>query len=243
VKTVAIIQTRMGSSRLPGKVMMDLAGETMLARVVSRVRAARSIDEIVIATTTEPADTEVVTAARRLGCHPFRGSRSDVLSRYLGAARETGADVVVRMTSDCPLLDPWVIDSIVSALTPEIDYASNTHRRSYPRGLDVEAFHRDTLERIARTAQSDQAREHVTAFLVERPELFQVAEVVAAQDDSDLRWTVDAPDDLALVRKLYELLDLSRGPRPYAELVTLVRTSPGLVLANAHVIQKAVHVA
>ena len=242
MKTVAIIQTRMGSSRLPGKVMMDLAGETMLSRVVSRVREARSIDEIVIATTTEEADDQVVTEARRLGCHPFRGSQSDVLARYLGAARETGAEVVVRMTSDCPLLDPWVIDQVVTTLTPESDYASNTRQRSYPRGLDVEAFHRDTLERIARMARSDQAREHVTAFLVERPELFQVTDVVAAQDDSDLRWTVDAAEDLDLVRKLYQLPTPSLGSRPYRELVAMVRASPGFVLANAHIIQKAVHV-
>lgn len=239
MKTVAIIQTRMGSSRLPGKVLMDLHGESMLSRVVSRVRAAR-IDEVVIATTISAADDAVVREAERLDCTPFRGSESDVLSRYLGAARATDADVVVRMTSDCPLLDPWVIDDVLGRLAWDVDYASNTRARSYPRGLDVEAMHRDTLERIGRMARSQPAREHVTAYLVERPDLFELAEVVAEHDDSDLRWTVDAPDDLALVRQLYGLLD--GQIRPYRELVSMVRARPQLAVANAHIVQKATHV-
>jgi spore coat polysaccharide biosynthesis protein SpsF len=243
MKTVAIIQTRMGSSRLPGKVLMDLGGATMLARVVERVRAAKSIDEIVIATTKSHADDAIVREAKRLGATPFRGSESDVLSRYLGAACETGADRIVRVTSDCPLLDPSVVDAVVAECAGDVDYASNTHRRTYPRGLDVEAFHRDTLERIGRMGTSAPAREHVTAFVVERPELFEVRDVVANHDDSDLRWTVDAPDDLALVRTLYDLMDLRDGIRPYAELVEAVRARPGLVVANAHVIQKVVRVA
>lgn len=239
MKTVAIIQTRMGSSRLPGKVLMDLAGESMLARVVSRVRMAR-IDEVVIATTTSTADDAIVNEAKRLDCVPFRGSEQDVLSRYVGAARATDADVVVRMTSDCPLLDPWVIDDVLGRLAWDVDYASNTHARSYPRGLDVEAMHRDALERIGRMARSQPAREHVTAFLVERPDLFECAEVVAEHDDSDLRWTVDAPEDLALVRQLYALL--AGQIRPYRELVALMRARPRLAHVNAHIVQKATHV-
>ncbi len=238
MRTVAIIQARMGSSRLPGKVLRDLAGDTMLARVVQRVRAARSISQIVIATTHADLDDAVVREAARLGCGIFRGSESDVLSRYLGAAREHDADRVVRVTSDCPLLDPAVIDAVVAALGPDLDYVSNTHYRSYPRGLDVEAFHRDTLERMARLATSEPAREHVTAYLFERPDLFLTRQVKAGSDDSDLRWTVDAPDDLALVRTLYDLFDLGRTHRPYRELVQVVRARPELITLNAHVVQK-----
>ncbi len=243
MRTIAIIQTRMGSSRLPGKVLRDLAGDTMLARVVQRVRAARSIDQVVIATTKAEIDDAVVREAVRLGCGVHRGSETDVLSRYLGAAREFEAGAIVRVTSDCPLLDPSVIDVVVRALTPGLDYVSNTHTRTYPRGLDVEAFHRDTIERMARYATSEPAREHVTAFLLERPELFTTRQVCATVDDSDLRWTVDAPDDLALVRTLYDLLDLDRGPRPYQELVRIVRARPELVAINAHVVQRSVRVA
>ena len=243
MRTIAIIQTRMGSSRLPGKVLRDLSGDTMLARVVQRVRSARSIDEVVIATTTASLDDAVVREAARLGCGIHRGSESDVLSRYQGAARAFDADGIVRITSDCPLVDPGVIDAVVSALTPDVDYASNTQARTYPRGLDVEAFHRDTLERMARLAGSDAAREHVTAFLLERPELFVTRQVRADRDDSDLRWTVDAPDDLALVRALYALLDLGVSPRPYRELVDAVRARPELSTINAHVIQRSPRVA
>lgn len=243
MRTVAIIQTRMGSSRLPGKVLRDLAGDTMLSRVVARVRAARSIDQIVIATTQADIDDAIVREAARLGCGVYRGSETDVLARYQGAARAYDADRVVRMTSDCPLLDPAVIEAVVAALAPEIDYASNTHARSYPRGLDVEAFHRDTLERMARMATSQPAREHVTAFLLERPELFATRQLRAETDDSDLRWTVDAPDDLALVRTLYGLLDLRAGARPYRELVRLVRARPELSAINAHVVQRGPRVA
>jgi len=132
---------------------------------------------------------------------------------------------------------------VVAALGPDLDYVSNTHTRSYPRGLDVEAFHRDTLERMARLATSAAAREHVTAFLLERPELFATRQVRAEIDDSDLRWTVDAPDDLALVRTLYNLLDLGSGPRPYHELVRSVRARPELTAINAHVIQRGLRVA
>jgi spore coat polysaccharide biosynthesis protein SpsF len=148
------------------------------------------------------------------------------------------ADVIVRLTADCPLLDAGVIDEVVGALGTSIDYASNTHERSYPRGLDAEALHRDTLERIARLGTSPSAREHVTAFVMEQPALFRIAQVRAERDDSDLRWTVDTPDDLALVRALYRELDLASAARPYRDVVAAVRARPELAQANAHVVQK-----
>jgi spore coat polysaccharide biosynthesis protein SpsF len=185
----------------------------------------------------------VVREAARLGCGIFRGSETDVLARYHGAARAFDAEQIVRMTSDCPLLDPTVIDAVVSTLGPSLDYVSNTHHRSFPRGLDVEAFHRDTLERIMRLATSEAAREHVTAFVMERPDLFVTRQIVADDDDSDLRWTVDAPDDLALVRTLYDLLDLGRAHPPYRELVQVVRARPELSSINAHVVQRGPRVA
>jgi spore coat polysaccharide biosynthesis protein SpsF len=240
---VAIVQARMGSSRLPGKVLMDLAGETMLARVIQRLRIARSLDEIVVATSTHDGDDAVVREAGRHGVGVYRGSERDVLERYVGAARAFRAGVVVRVTADCPLLDPWVVDRVVTALANDVDYASNTHFRSYPRGLDVEALHRDTLERIDRLGTSAAAREHVTAFVVEQRALFRVAQVRAARDASDLRWTVDTPEDLEMVRSLYAGLDLASEVRPYEQLVDFVETRPDLARINAHVIQKPIHVA
>jgi spore coat polysaccharide biosynthesis protein SpsF len=236
-KVAAIIQARLGSSRLPGKVLADLAGDTMLARVVQRSRA-KLVDEIVIATTTNASDDPLCDEADRLGVRWYRGSEQDVLSRYVGATRECGADVVVRITSDCPLLDPAVVDRVVGALTRSRDYASNTHVRTYPRGLDVEAFHAGTLERIARLATSQAAHEHVTAFVMERPALFSVRHVVAANgaDDSDLRWTVDTAEDIALVRALYSRFEQIM---PYQALVAAVRANPELAAVNSHVVQKS----
>jgi spore coat polysaccharide biosynthesis protein SpsF len=239
MRVVAIVQARMGSSRLPGKVLADIAGDTMLARVVERLRRATRIDAVVIATSTDAGDDLVVREAERLGCGAHRGPIDDVLERYLGAARVHDADVVVRATSDCPLLDARVVDKVVASLGRDVDYASNTHVRSFPRGLDIEALHRDTLERIARLGSSSAAREHVTAFVMERPELFCVRQVCSSSDDSDLRWTVDTPDDLALVRTLYALFELDKEPLPYEELVAAMRARPALATMNAHVVQKA----
>jgi spore coat polysaccharide biosynthesis protein SpsF len=237
-RTVAIIQARMGSTRLPGKVLAELGGDTMLAQVVRRLRAAHRIDEIAIATSTGVDDDAVALEAGRLETGLHRGSASDVLGRFVGAARAYRAGVIVRITGDCPLLDPGVVDQVIGALTADVDYASNTHDRCFPRGLDTEALHRDTLERIARLGTTVAAREHVTAFVMEQPALFRIAQVGAECDDSDLRWTVDTEDDLAMVRGLYAALELGAVIRPYHEVVAAVRANPELAAGNAHVRQK-----
>lgn len=237
MRTVAIIQARMGSSRLPGKVLADLAGASMLARVIARAKACPVVDEIVVATTDHRDDDPVAAAADRCDVRVARGSESDVLGRYLLAACASAADVVVRITADCPLLDPDVIGS-VAAISHTVDYSSNTQIRTFPRGLDVEALHRDTLERIGRLGRSPATREHVTALIMEQPSLFRVHQVVAEADDSDLRWTVDTSEDLAAVRAIYEL-GLADRIRPYREVVAAVRERPELAATNAHVAQKS----
>ena len=241
MRSVAIIQARMGSTRLPGKVLAELGGATMLAQVVRRLRDAHRITEVVVATTIGADDDAVVREAGRLGAGVHRGSAGDVLARFVGAARSYRADVVARVTADCPLLDARVVDQVLGALTAGVDYASNTHVRTYPRGLDVEALHRDTLERIARLGTTPAAREHVTAFVMEQPALFRIAQVTAepdGRDDSDLRWTVDTADDLAMVRGLYAELGLGSAARPYRDVVAAVRACPELARINAHVAQK-----
>jgi spore coat polysaccharide biosynthesis protein SpsF len=237
VNTVAIVQARIGSTRLRGKVIADLAGDTMLARVISRLRKARTIDEIVVATTGKPDDDRVVAEAARCGIGSYRGSEHDVLERYLGAARAWRATTVVRVTSDCPLLDPWVVDRVVSAL-PGADYASNTHSRTFPRGLDVEAFTIGALDKIGRLGRSQAAREHVTAFVMEKPHLFEIRQVAAPVDDSDLRWTVDTDEDLSLVRTLYTRLGLDKQILPYRDVVAEMRANPSLGEINGHIVQK-----
>lgn len=239
MRIVAIIQARMASSRLPGKVLAELGGTTMLAQVVRRVRAASRITDVVVATSAGTGDDPVAREAARLGAGVHRGPAADVLARYLGAAEEYRAGIIVRITADCPLVDPGVIDRVVGALTRDVDYASNTHDRCFPRGLDVEAMHRDTLDRIARLGSSPAAREHVTAFVMEQPALFRIAQVGTESDDSDLRWTVDTPEDLAMVRGLYAALGLADTVVPYREVVAAVRARPELARANAHVRQKS----
>lgn len=235
---VAIVQARLGSSRLRGKVLEPIAGHSMLARVVERLRYADAIDRVVIATTTAASDDAVAREAETLGCGVFRGSEDDVLARYAGAARAFDAGVIVRVTSDCPLLDAAVVDEVCGLLAiGGCDYASNTHTRSFPRGLDVEAFHRDVLERMDRMATSQPAREHVTAHVLEYPARFVTRQLVALQDDSDLRWTVDTAEDLAHVRALVEKCGAGVHV-PYRTLVERVRARPDLLAMNANIAQK-----
>lgn len=240
-KVVAIVQARMTSTRLPGKVLADVCGRPMLEHQLRRLRRAATVDAVVVATTVNPSDDPVCELARALGVACYRGSEADVLSRYAEAAAEHGADVVVRITADCPLLDPGVVDAVVGEVLadPACDYASNVLERSYPQGLDVEALRADTLARVARDARSPMAREHVTWHIVsENPGGFALRSVVDGERHDDLRWTVDTAEDLEMVRRVYEELDLAGRPRGYREILAHVLARPELSRINAHVRQK-----
>lgn len=236
MKTVAIVQARTGSTRLPGKVLAQLGTRPMLAQQLRRLRDARTLDEIVVATTTESWDDPVAELAEAEDLRCFRGSETDVLGRYVGAARASGAEIVVRLTADCPLIDPGVVDRVTGMLVDgagDYDYASNVVRRTFPQGLDAEALFFDTLERVDRLARTPDAREHVTWFVVsERPDLFLIGSVTDDEDNSDLRWTVDTPDDLELVRALYDRLDLETTKQDYRAIVAHVRAHPELAAAG-----------
>jgi spore coat polysaccharide biosynthesis protein SpsF len=239
MKRVIIIQARMTSTRLPGKVLMDLAGRPMLAQQLRRLAGCKQIDEIVVATTTNATDDSVVAAARQAGVRWFRGDERDVLGRYVGAARDANADMVIRVTADCPLIDAGEADRVVEALVAQrdrCDYASNIVRRTLPRGLDTEGMYADTLERLGRVGQSPPAREHVTYFILnERPDLFIIGSVTDMEDNSDLRWTVDFPEDLEMVRRLYEELGIGERTVGYREILTYVRANPAVAAINASV--------
>jgi len=220
----------MSSTRLPRKVLKDLAGAPMLIQQLRRLARCTTLDEITVATSTATGDDPVVETTEREGFRWFRGSETDVLARYVGAAQEARADVVVRSTADCPLIDPGTVDRVVGSLTPQWDYASNVVERSFPAGLDVEALHLDTLVRTDRLATSAAAREHVTWFILrEHPELYRIRSVVDEENNSDLRWTVDEEADLELVRRIYGALDLARVIRPYSEVIAYVRADASLV--------------
>jgi spore coat polysaccharide biosynthesis protein SpsF len=211
----------------------------MLAQQLRRLKKCTTVDEIIIATTPSLADHPIVELARREGVGWFCGSEQDVLARYIGAARQVQADVVVRVTADCPLIDPQITDAVINELTDhaiECDYASNVLQRTYPRGLDVEALFWDTLLRIDRLAQSQAAREHVTIVpRSERPELFLCRSVVDSQNNGHLRWTVDTEADLHLIRILYKALDLSQHAVPYSDILAYVQVHPELSRMNANI--------
>jgi spore coat polysaccharide biosynthesis protein SpsF len=240
-RVVAIIQARMGSTRLPGKVMMPLAGEPMLARVVERVRRTVGIDETVVATSVLPEEQPLVALCRRLDVRCVRGSALDVLARYHQAAVESAADTIIRITSDCPLISPAVTGRVLAAFREGgSDYCSNCHQRTYPRGLDTEVFSRAALELAAVEAREPSEREHVTPFIWRRPERFRLAEVVDQVDRSSLRWTVDTPDDYVLTQRIYDAF-LPHDPTfDYAEVVSLLDRHPDWSSLNAHIEQKKV---
>ena len=229
MKAVIIVQARSTSTRLPRKVLADLAGRPLLAQQLRRLKRCRCADDIVVATTANADDDAIVDIANAENVRWFRGDEHDVLGRYRGAAAEARADVVVRITADCPLIDAEVTDRVIERLVGNpalFDYASNVLRRTYPQGLDAEALYADTLARVDRMARSQPAREHVTWFIYgERPELFAVASVEDAADNSDLRWTVDTQDDFARVQRMYGDLGLGDRDCSYAELVAYARRS------------------
>lgn len=237
MRRVMIVQARMTSIRLPGKVLMPVAGQPMLAQQLRRLKQCIHVDDIVVATTCNAVDDAIAELTRREGVGCFRGSEHDVLARFVGTARDTRADIVIRTTADCPLIDPQVTDRIIDELTDhagECDYASNVLKRTYPRGLDVEAFFSDTLFRMNRLASSSQAREHVTVFLrSERPDLFISRSVEDVENNADLRWTVDNAADMELVRALYNALDVAAQPVSYRKMLAYVRDHPELTTMNA----------
>lgn len=243
MKTVAIVQARVGSTRLPGKVLQDLAGRTVLERVIERVRRFTLIDDLIVATSVQRADDAIVAECDRLSVATFRGSESDVLNRYLGAARVTDASVCVRLTADCPLLDATVSDSIISVFLEAdgaADYVSNKIPQSFPRGLDTEVFSLEALRRAAREAREHYERVHVTAYMYRHPEIFNLISVTSDVDRADWRWTIDTPEDLEFVREIYRRLG-SSGDFGWLDVVALIESEPSLMWINSHVVQKEVH--
>lgn len=205
----AIIQARMSSIRLPGKVLLDIEGKPLLAHVVDRVRLARLIDRIVIATTENEKDRAIINFAEGEGIPFYVGSEDDVLDRFYRTAKERAAENIVRITPDDPFKDPEVIDKVVDYYLGhggEVDYVSNTIKPTYPEGLDVEVFSFNALERAWREAKAPSEREHVTPYIWNHPELFRLANIENDEDLSDMRWTLDNEADLRFTREVYARL-------------------------------------
>ncbi len=203
---LAILQARMSSSRLPGKVMADVAGAPMIARQVERLRRARRIDRLVAATSDQSSDDPLADYCATLDLPVFRGSLDDVLGRFQGAAAAFGPpETIVRLTADCPLADWAVIDQVIEThLAGGFDYTNNVApERTFPHGLDVEVMTADALDTAGREAEDPYEREHVTPFIYRHPERFRLGSVTSDAPAPDLRWTVDTPQDLDFVRYVY----------------------------------------
>lgn len=242
MKVLAIIQARMGSTRLPGKVLADLGGEPLLARVLRRVRRSRLIDEVVVATTENESDDLLVDYCAKEECRVFRGSEDDVLDRFYQAAKSCTPDAVIRITADCPLIDPEVNDLVIQEFTsavPAIDYAcSFLPRRTFPRGLDVEIISFAALERAWLEDENLSWREHVTEYVLNHPEAFTILGITNEVDYSEHRWTVDTPEDLELVRKIYAAFGTDQFT--WREALAVIEANPSWADMNRHVVQKIV---
>ena len=232
----------MTSSRLPGKVLRQVAGREVLAHQIDRVRRATRVDRICIATTTNDDDDPVAELAEREAVAVFRGSESDVLDRVLRAAELVGADVTVRLTGDCPLTDPELVDSVIDRFEtadPAVDLATNSVPRTWPIGLDVEVVSADALRIAATQATDSYDREHVTPFFYSNRDRFRIAECRAPRDLSGYRWTLDEVADLELIESILSEL-LPRNPRfGWRDVIALLEAHPDWRSINAHIRQKS----
>ncbi len=267
-KVVAIIQARMASSRLPEKVLLDISGQPMLQRVVTRTSRASRVDHVLVATTTDPSDDAVAAFCEAQNIAYTRGSQFDVLDRYYQAAQQSSADVVVRVTADCPAIDPALIDDAIATLlgtstqtgcTSDFDFVANRlpppFHRSFPIGLDVEVCTFAALKRAWQEGREPVHREHVMPYLYEgvklaratagletgkSPHGFRVGLLNHMPDYGSLRWTVDTPDDLQFMREVYARFN-GRDDFSWQELLALVQREPALQAINSAVQHKTLH--
>lgn len=237
---LAILQARTAATRMPGKVMAPILGEPMIWRQIERVRRARTLSKVVVATSTSTADDALTGFLLGRGCTVFRGEMNDLLGRMAACAAACHADHVVRLCADSPLLDPQVIDAAVSlALASGAAYTSNCERRSFPRGLEVEVITAEALAAAAREATDPAEREQVTAYLRARPQRFPQAHLTQAEDSSALRWTVERSEDFAFVRAVYERLYRSEPAFCMEDVLELLATDPEIAALAARAEQAA----
>jgi len=241
MKRVAIVQARTGSTRLPGKVLLELAGRPVLARVLERLGQCRKLDETVVATSNRENDDAIAKLCRELAIPCFRGSENDVLDRFYHAARIHKAGTIVRITADCPLLDPGLIDRMLirfDDLAPPADYLSNTLERTFPRGLDVEIFSLTALATAWRRAITPAEREHVTPYIYRHPERFRLAGFSGRPDLSHHRWTLDTPEDYELISTIYKALDQPIRLFTTEDIVEFLDEHPEVYALNRKIVQK-----
>src|SRR3989344_470768 len=232
-----IIQARTGSTRLPRKILKKVLGKAMLEHMAERVKRAKTIDKIVIATTVWPEDKEIADLAKKLGLNWYRGSENDLLDRYYQTAKKFDIDTIVRISSDCPLVDPAIIDKAVRFYLKNeknCDYISNTDPATYPDGMDIEIFSFKALEETWQKAELLSEREHMTQYIRNHPEKFRKRNVGNKKDFSRLRLTLDNPEDFILIKKIFTALYPKNKNFNLNDILKFLEENPKLVLINAH---------
>lgn len=231
-RITVIIQVRVGSQRLPKKVLKKILGKPMILYVLKRVKRIKNIEQIMIATTIQKEDDIIVKIAKENGIAVFRGSEIDVLDRYYNCAKKFNADPIIRITSDCPLIDPFLVDDILEFyMKHNFDYVSNTIVPTYPDGLDIEIFSFKTLENAAINAKMRSEREHVSPYIKNHPEKFKLFNYKNENDLSNYRWTVDEEEDLLFVRKIYSKMKPDVVFK-YQKILELLSSFPDLLKIN-----------
>ncbi|EPG75814.1 cytidylyltransferase [Leptospira fainei serovar Hurstbridge str. BUT 6] len=241
MKTAFVIQARMTSSRLPGKILKEILNKPLLEYQVERLRRVKEADGIVIATTINETDLPVVELCKKLDVPYYRGSEIDVLSRYYEAATYFGLNDIIRVTSDCPVIDPGIVSKVIKSYLESknsIDYASNSLERSYPRGMDTEIFSYEALTRAHLEAREPAHREHVTAYIYANPDKFRLKSIVSSIDNSNFRLTVDTPEDFQLIKVIIEALYPKNHEFGIDEIINFLNEFPEHLKINEHVIQK-----
>ena len=241
MKVLAIVQARMGSTRLPGKVLKQVNGKALLEYQIERMERARNIDQMVISTSTRDVDDPIIELCKKMNVDTFRGSENDVLGRFYETSSYYKGEVIVRLTADCPLIDPDVIDRVISFFLdnyPKILYVSNTRKRTYPRGMDTEVFSYQLLQDAYMNANMPHDLEHVTPFMIKRIDSSAVGQIVYSRDESKHRWTVDTIEDFTLIEKILSELYPLKPEFTLEDVLALLNRNQAWTQINEKVEQK-----
>lgn len=241
LKVVAIIQARMGSKRLPGKILAPVAGEPLLAHIVNRISPAKLIDQLIVATTQSPNDNDVEKLMNKLNVPCFRGSEEDCLDRFYQAAKKYGADIIVRLTGDNPLIDSEFVDWMIEQyllFSPPYDYIDSALSKTFPVGLSVEIFSFLALTKAWKEEKNIQLREHVTPFIYRQPNLFRIKCLVNPINYSHMRWTMDTPQDLVFIRHIFD--HFGHDQFSWRDVIALLEEHPKWLEINQNIEQKII---
>lgn len=234
-KITVMIQTRTGSNRLPGKVLSNIENKSMIWHVINRVKKIKSVQQISLITTKEKDDQVLLQIAENEGIIGFAGSTKDVLDRHYQCALKINADPIIRITSDCPLIDPFIVEDMLQFyLKNDFDYVSNVYPPTYPDGLDTEIFSFNTLKNTAQNAKLNSEREHVTPYITKHPDLFKIYNFKNDKDLSNIRLTVDQKEDLELIRQIYSMMN-SKPNFALNDILNLISKKPELLKINSKI--------